>query len=161
MAMSDDLRAGDNQHAHSVSQVLARIRKAGWKVAIHNDYSLNGKNHTFWLFTHKSGIWAKGEGRSDRKALAEAERQIKSRSVELGAARVQVEKEICGWLRDVVGTPPAQDTADRIAARNYIPVKVNGKFDVYADPPIQLSDKDLKRLDRRTKFLPTDRHMDD
>ncbi len=26
------------------------IRFRGWTVAVHNDYRLNGKSHTFWLF---------------------------------------------------------------------------------------------------------------
>ncbi len=49
------------------------IRRAGWMVAIHNDYRLNGKHCTFWSFTKKlpSGITVavKGEGESDAVAL--------------------------------------------------------------------------------------------
>jgi hypothetical protein len=69
----------DGGHSRSVSRTLARLRRAGWMVAVHNDYNLNGKKHTFWLFTHKSGIWCKGEGRSDRRALVIAEAQAKER----------------------------------------------------------------------------------
>jgi hypothetical protein len=53
---------------------LARLRSAGWTVAVHNDYRLNGKPFTFWLFTHeKSGRFAKGEGATDDEALAAVE----------------------------------------------------------------------------------------
>jgi hypothetical protein len=79
--MSDDEDdAEDNHQSRSVSKALARLRKAGWMVAVHNDYNLNGKWHTFWLFTHQLGLWCKGEGRSDRRALAQAEAQMKERS---------------------------------------------------------------------------------
>jgi len=44
------------------------LRAAGWSVAVHNDYRLNGRFHTFWLFT-KDGRAVKGEGQSDREAL--------------------------------------------------------------------------------------------
>jgi hypothetical protein len=37
-------------------------------VAVHNDYRLNGKPHTFWLFT-KGDRAIKGEGDTDQKAL--------------------------------------------------------------------------------------------
>lgn len=46
------------------------LRAAGWSVAVHNDYRLNGEPHTFWLFTHPDGRWIKGEGRTDAEALA-------------------------------------------------------------------------------------------
>lgn len=44
------------------------IRAAGWTVAVHNDYRLNGESHTFWLFT-KGDRAIKGEGRTDAEAL--------------------------------------------------------------------------------------------
>jgi hypothetical protein len=44
------------------------LRSAGWMVAVHNDYRLNGKPHTFWLFT-KGDRAIKGEGDTDQKAL--------------------------------------------------------------------------------------------
>lgn len=47
-------------------------RKAGWQVAVHNDYRLRGQQHTFWLFTHPCGLFAKGEGTSDADAIAAA-----------------------------------------------------------------------------------------
>jgi hypothetical protein len=46
------------------------IRAAGWAVAIHNDYRLNGMMHTFWLFT-KGDRNVKGEGLTDTAALNE------------------------------------------------------------------------------------------
>lgn len=48
---------------------LRALRSDGWTVAVHNDYRLNGEPHTFWLFTHPSGRWLKGEGRTDGIAL--------------------------------------------------------------------------------------------
>ena len=47
------------------------LHKAGWRVAVHNDYRLNGEDHTFWLFTHPNGRWIKGEGRTDAEALSQ------------------------------------------------------------------------------------------
>jgi len=44
------------------------LRDAGWAVAVHNDYRLNGVSHTFWLWTR--GDYAiKGEGLTDAEAL--------------------------------------------------------------------------------------------
>lgn len=51
---------------------LSTLRANGWRVAVHNDYRLNGKFHTFWLFTHPNGRWIKGEGTSDDEALDRA-----------------------------------------------------------------------------------------
>lgn len=52
-----------------VTRALARLREYGWSVAVHNDYRLDGKPMTFWLFTHPGGRWAKGEGATDAEAL--------------------------------------------------------------------------------------------
>ncbi|WP_454909675.1 hypothetical protein [Variovorax gossypii] len=46
------------------------LRAAGWTVAVHNDYRLKGKAHTFWLLT-KGERFVKGEGRTDGEALAQ------------------------------------------------------------------------------------------
>jgi len=46
-------------------------------VAVHNDYRLNGKAHTFWLFTHPNGRWVKGEGKTDNEALVQMPRSSK------------------------------------------------------------------------------------
>ena len=51
------------------------IRAAGWMVAVHNDYRLNGKLYTFWLFT-KDDRAVKGEGKSDADALNEIRRKL-------------------------------------------------------------------------------------
>ena len=52
---------------------LGRLRGAGWVVAVHNDYRLDGEPHTFWLLTHPDGRYVKGEGRTDAAALAQCE----------------------------------------------------------------------------------------
>ncbi|MCE9642894.1 MAG: hypothetical protein K8Q97_01065 [Candidatus Andersenbacteria bacterium] len=51
------------------------IRAAGWMVAVHNDYRLNGELYTFWLFT-KDDRAVKGEGKSDAEALNEIRRKL-------------------------------------------------------------------------------------
>jgi hypothetical protein len=49
---------------------LAKLRAAGWMVAVHNDYMLQGKSHTFWLFTNPATrTFVKGEGESDAEAI--------------------------------------------------------------------------------------------
>jgi hypothetical protein len=53
------------------------LRAAGWSVAVHNDYRLNGESMTFWLFTHGS-FAVKGEGRTDAEALDEVREQIRT-----------------------------------------------------------------------------------
>jgi len=53
-------------------ELLTSIRAAGWMVGAHNDYRINGVPMTFWLFTHPSGQWVKGEGMTDLQALEEA-----------------------------------------------------------------------------------------
>lgn len=50
------------------------LRALGYSVAVHNDYRLGGKPHTFWLWTHPDGHWIKGEGGTDAEALAECQR---------------------------------------------------------------------------------------
>ena len=61
---------------------LSLLRSRGWSVAVHNDYRLSGNRYTFWLLTHPSGRWVKGEGETDRMALLECQRQIDRRSLE-------------------------------------------------------------------------------
>jgi len=54
----------------SLEVLLDEMRAYGWMVAVHNDYRLNGRPMTFWLFTHpERGIYLKAEGESDLKAL--------------------------------------------------------------------------------------------
>ena len=51
---------------------VERLRSEGWSVAVHNDYRANGQRMTFWLFTHPSGRWIKGEGSTDAEAVQAA-----------------------------------------------------------------------------------------
>lgn len=106
----------ERDKSRSVSKTLGRLRKADWAVAVHNDYNLNGKKHTFWLFTHPSGVWIKGEGRSDRRALAEAEKQAESRR-----SADQERQDIVAWLKNVADSLPAKDAAGGIEAGTHIP----------------------------------------
>jgi len=53
------------------------IRNLGWLVAIHNDYILEGRRMTFWLFTdYRTGRFIKGEGFTDVEALNVCRHQI-------------------------------------------------------------------------------------
>jgi hypothetical protein len=61
--------------------LLADMRAAGWRVAVHNDYEgADGWLMTFWLFTHPNGFWAKGEAVDDQQALIIARRQAQQRA---------------------------------------------------------------------------------
>jgi len=60
-------------------RLLSRFRANGWMVAIHNDYKLNGTPMTFWLLTHPSGRFVKGEGETDEIAILECQAQMKNR----------------------------------------------------------------------------------
>lgn len=68
---------------------LAELRRLGWSVAVHNDYSLRGERMTFWLFTRSDadggtrGRFVKGEGTTDRQAL-EAALEAARRDADLG-----------------------------------------------------------------------------
>jgi len=50
-------------------KLLADLRRAGWRVGVHSDYRLDGKDMTFWLLTHESGLYVKGEASTDLGAL--------------------------------------------------------------------------------------------
>jgi hypothetical protein len=52
---------------------LADMRRAGWSVAVHNDYRINGERMTFWLFTRGHQA-VKGEGATDALAIDDAAR---------------------------------------------------------------------------------------
>lgn len=65
------------------SVLLDRLRSNGWKVAVHNDYRLNGVHMTFWLFTKADvnvgaadGLYVIGEGRTDYQALDDIVRKV-------------------------------------------------------------------------------------
>lgn len=54
----------------SLSEMLDSIRRSGWRVAVHNDYEVNGELFTFWLFTNpRSGRFFKAEARTDLEAV--------------------------------------------------------------------------------------------
>lgn len=55
--------------------VLDAIRRDGWTVAVHNDYKLNDKPHTFWLLT-KGERAVKGEGETDAQALGQIAQRL-------------------------------------------------------------------------------------
>lgn len=66
-----------------LAAALKRIRGSGWHVAVHNDYSLNGEWHTFWLFTKRGTAGeldqaVKGEGKTDEEALGQVLQRIGS-----------------------------------------------------------------------------------
>jgi hypothetical protein len=54
---------------------LDGLRRDGWRVAVHNDYMLNGQLHTFWGMT-RGDRFVKGEGLTDEEALAEVRSNI-------------------------------------------------------------------------------------
>jgi hypothetical protein len=56
---------------------LHELRVSGWSVAVHNDYRLRGKRHTFWLFT-KGDRAVKGEGETDAVVIAECSDKAQS-----------------------------------------------------------------------------------
>lgn len=58
-------------------EVLQELRENGWRVAVHNDYRLNGEDMTFWLMTHQCGLYLKGEGKTDADALLQIEDQAR------------------------------------------------------------------------------------
>lgn len=62
-------------HVESRKTGLPALRSAGWMVAVHNDYRLNGRRMTFWLFT-KGDRAVKGEGETDSEALAQVAAQV-------------------------------------------------------------------------------------
>lgn len=57
-------------------RILSGLRERGWRVAVHNDYQLDGMSCTFWLFTHPSGLFVKGEGGTDTFALLECHEAV-------------------------------------------------------------------------------------
>ena len=60
----------DGKLRQPLDEALATLRNNGWKVAVHNDYVLNGQAMTFWLFTHSAtNRFIKGEGATDAEAL--------------------------------------------------------------------------------------------
>lgn len=62
-----------------MEEKLKRLRSLGWAVAIHNDYMVGGTPMTFWLFTHPTGKFVKGEGYTDEDALDECIQEVSIR----------------------------------------------------------------------------------
>lgn len=76
-------------------EILARLRKKGLMVVVHNDYRLDGKQYTFWVMStphrhademhiipkqghvldFKFTVSFKGEGETDKEALEQIEQQ--------------------------------------------------------------------------------------
>ena len=55
------------------------LRYQGFKVAVHNDYVLNGEEYTFWLMTKKYNnviLAFRGEGKTDEEALNQIREQV-------------------------------------------------------------------------------------
>ena len=55
------------------------LRIKGFTVAVHNDYSLNEEDFTFWLMTKKYNnvtLAFKGEGKTDEEALNQIREQV-------------------------------------------------------------------------------------
>jgi hypothetical protein len=84
-------RVGNGQTPREVTavspgpfQLLADIRRNGWKVAVHNDYTYKQVDFTFWLFTHRTGVFVRGEGATDLDALREVVSEIKRRGLTFG-----------------------------------------------------------------------------
>jgi len=71
----DPLRTQGGIVSESLEQRLARLRGAGWRVAVHNDYMQAGALHTFWAFSRGSE-YVKGEGLTDDAAITEVEAEI-------------------------------------------------------------------------------------
>jgi len=59
----------------SAWETLQRLRAQGWRVAVHNDYMLDGVLHTFWGMT-RGHVFVRGEGKTDAAALEEVVRGI-------------------------------------------------------------------------------------
>lgn len=76
-----------------MDKIIEAMRRDGWMIAVHNDYRLNGVPHTFYLFTHPCGVWAKGEGTSDVEAICEASAQAEARKKQAKAAGLWSAKE--------------------------------------------------------------------
>ena len=64
-----------------MEEILKRLRAEGWRVAVHNDYQVGDDRFTFWLMTHRSGVYLKGEASTDIAALEKIDAQSRTRSV--------------------------------------------------------------------------------
>ena len=87
------------------------LRAAGWSVAVHNDYRLNGVAHTFWLMT-KGDRCVKGEGRTDAEALAQIRALVDERRA-AGVMKVLSDRAVIAWAEKL---SEAQSQASAIRA---------------------------------------------
>jgi hypothetical protein len=92
-----------------MEQVLADLRVAGWRVAIHNDYRQDGVDMTFWLMTHPTGLYLKGEAETDIEALMQIAGQA-------NVWRCDVTGNPVGTDTRMIGAPPCQCQGCRAAA---------------------------------------------
>ena len=49
-----------------------KLHQLGWSIASHHDMQVRGRLRTFYLLTHPSGIWVKGDGPDQLTALTRA-----------------------------------------------------------------------------------------
>ena len=79
---SDLLKIEISQKVFNLSQNKSSpddLRYQGFKVAVHNDYILNGEEYTFWLMTKKYNnviLAFRGEGKTDEEALNQIREQV-------------------------------------------------------------------------------------
>lgn len=71
--MSEDIKVAEVVAREGGERLSVKLmRNRGWSVAVHNDYKIQDKWFTFWLFTHPDGRYVKGEGVTDEEAIREA-----------------------------------------------------------------------------------------
>ena len=79
---SDLLKIEISQKVFNLSQNKSSpddLRYQEFKVAVHNDYVLNGEEYTFWLMTKKYNnvtLAFRGEGKTDEEALNQIREQV-------------------------------------------------------------------------------------
>lgn len=95
--------------------IRASLAKAGYSVAVHNDYKLDGNPMTFWLFTHPDGHWIKGEGVDDEHALAECFAASKVRAISTTPSEPSATAE------------PSEHDTKLYEAQDYIESCINGE----------------------------------
>lgn len=67
----------------TLSESLKQLRDAGWMVAVHNDYRLDGEAFTFWLFTNfRNNTFVQGEAKTDEEALENIRIELLGRQVD-------------------------------------------------------------------------------
>jgi hypothetical protein len=99
------------------------LRSAGWMVAVHNDYRLNGKPHTFWLFT-KGDRAIKGEGDTDQKALDQCRALAGAEPQTAPELTATCQKLLPGGIIDDATYAEIEDALDRADA----PATVGGRW---------------------------------